>query len=98
MLWMLASAGTGTFMSTCIRLASGELHPLQVAFFRCLFGVLYMTPWLLRSGIAGMRTSRMRLYWVRALVAALSLIAWFYAVARMPIAEATALGFTTPLF
>src|SRR5437762_1481228 len=98
MLWMLAAAGTGTFMSAGIRLASAELHPMQVAFFRCVFGVLYMTPWLLRSGLSSMRTTQMRLYWVRAVIAAASLLAWFYAVARMPIAEATALGFTTPLF
>jgi drug/metabolite transporter (DMT)-like permease len=98
MLWMLASAATGTFMSTAIRLAAEELHPMQVAFFRCVFGVLYMTPWLIRAGIATMRTTRMQLYWLRAAVAALSLLSWFYAVSRMPIAEATALGFTTPLF
>ncbi len=95
---MLAAAGTGTFMSTAVRLASSELHPMQVAFFRCCFGVLYMMPWLIRSGLSTMRTTRMRLYWFRAFVAAASLLSWFYAVSRMPIAEATALGFTTPLF
>jgi drug/metabolite transporter (DMT)-like permease len=81
-----------------IRQVSDALHPLEVAFFSSLFSILWMSPWILRGGVAALRTSRLRLYWLRALLSTGGLITWFAALAFMPLADAVALNFTYPLF
>ena len=37
-------------MNVLIRVAAQAMHPFEVAFFRCLFGLLLMTPWIITSG------------------------------------------------
>jgi drug/metabolite transporter (DMT)-like permease len=95
---MLGASLTGSVMSTLVRHATVDLHPFEVAFLRSVFGVLFMLPWLLTAGRESLRTTRYGLYFWRTVIAAISMIAWFYGVAFVPLAEATALGFTAPLF
>jgi len=93
--------GAGFFfalMSALIRLASGELHAFQIAFFRNLFGLLFMLPWLWVGGIGQLRTQRWRLYLLRAIVGVLSMLGFFYGLTTMPLAEAVSLSFSAPLF
>lgn len=85
-------------MTALIRFLAEDLHPFQIAFFRNLFGFLFMLPWLMRAGMGALRTTRMRLYWLRAAFALAAMLCWFSGLALMPLAEATALSFSAPLF
>lgn len=85
-------------MNAMIRHASSELHPLEIVFFRNLFGFLAMLPWLGRSGIGVLRTRRPGLIGLRALLGFVSMATWFSALAVVPLGSAVALGFTAPLF
>jgi drug/metabolite transporter (DMT)-like permease len=97
--WMLIASSGFSIMTGLIRhVADTGMHPWEIAFFRNLFGLCLMTPWILTAGRAAMRTRRFGLYTLRAVTGALSMLAWFWSVALLPIAEATALGFTAPLF
>jgi len=49
-------------------------------------------------GAAGLKTANQKLYFSRAFVGYASMLCWFSALVSLPIAEATALSFTSPLF
>jgi S-adenosylmethionine uptake transporter len=57
-----------------------------------------MMPWLLRTGLGGMRTGRLKLYITRSATGFMGMMTWFLGVSMMPLAEAVTLGFSTPLF
>jgi drug/metabolite transporter (DMT)-like permease len=97
-LLMVAATVMFAVMNALVRLCTEALPPTEVAFFRCFFSLLAMLPWIARYGVSAMKTQRIRLYSVRALLATVSMICWFTAVATIPLAEATALSFTGPLF
>lgn len=97
-LYMSAAALSFSGMIVLLRLATEQMHPFQVAFFRNLFGLMFMLPWLLRTRFDGLRTRRMPLYLVRGGTALVAMLAWFYGLSVMPMAEAVSLSFTAPLF
>jgi drug/metabolite transporter (DMT)-like permease len=85
-------------MIILIRHLSQTFDPLQVVFFRNLFGLLAMLPWLARQGVGALRTQRLGLHVLRAAIGIVSMVCWFTALSLMPLAEATALSFTAPIF
>lgn len=85
-------------MTVLIRYISEELHVLQIVFFRNLLALVWLTPWMLRAGVAGMRTDKLPSYGLRAVVGLVGMTTGFAAVTLMPVTEATALSFTAPLF
>jgi drug/metabolite transporter (DMT)-like permease len=74
------------------------MHPFQIAFFRSLFGALAATPLLLKGGRALLRTERLGFYVVRCGIGALAMLASFWAIAHLPLAQAIALSYASPLF
>lgn len=97
-LWVAFGGICATAMNILIRKAAEELHPFEVTFFRCLFGLLVLVPWLLRVGIGSLRTTKAWFYTLRAAVSLVSMLSWFYGITLVPLATATALNFTGPLF
>jgi len=96
--WMALAGFAFAAMGGLIKFAARDLHPFEVAFFRCFFGLLWMVPWLLRRGPGALRTGRMTLYWARAVIGLVGMLAGFYALRYIALADATALSFTAPLF
>lgn len=85
-------------MHTAIRWLSAELHPFQIAFFRNLFGLAFLTPLIARSGFSQMKTKRFGLHTVRGVVNIGAMLLFFYALSITPLATVTALGFLGPIF
>lgn len=69
-----------------------------ISFWRNLLSVLVFAPWLVRYGPSVLRTRRTGLLIRRSVLMVISSTSMFFAVTLMPIAEATALSFTTPIF
>ncbi|MDJ0611627.1 MAG: DMT family transporter [Kiloniellales bacterium] len=97
-LYMTAAAFAFSWMNIAIRAVSEGMDPLQIAFFRNLFALMFMLPWLASAGLAGIKTERLKHHMLRAGIAMLAMVCWFYSVALLPLAEAVALNFTVPLF
>ena len=97
-LYMTAAAFCFAAMNAAVREASATLHPLEIAFFRNLFALLFILPWLLKGGIRGLATRRFPLHASRAVFGILAMSLWFTAVTLMPLPEVVALNFTLPLF
>jgi drug/metabolite transporter (DMT)-like permease len=96
--WMLGSGLFFSCLNAQIRYLTQSLHPLEITFFRNLFGLVFMLPWLLRSGVGGLRTGRLKLYVWRTAVGLASMMMSFSALALLPLSLAVALSFTAPLF
>lgn len=88
------SAGHGL-----VRYAATELHPFQTSFLRSFFGLVFLLPIILRDrDFSDLRVKRPKLHLARGLLSATATLAWFSALAIMPLGEAVALNFTSPLF
>ena len=88
----------GSFMGAGVKLLSDDLHPIIICFWRCLMGLILITPFVVRNNFKALETKNMRLQIFRAAINILSMICWFSAIGMMHFEKATALGFTTPLF
>ncbi|WP_372013117.1 DMT family transporter [Pseudoxanthomonas sp. 10H] len=95
---MLGSTLLFGLMAVAIRLASASLHTFEVAFFRNFFGLLAALPLLLRHGPGLLRTTQFPRYLFRCLVGICSMLAGFWAIGHLPLAQAVALSYSTPLF
>jgi drug/metabolite transporter (DMT)-like permease len=96
--WILAAAALGAVLMTVVKLAGETLPPTVIAFFRGLFGLAIMLPFMARVGWAGFRTRRPGLQLVRAVGSGLILLCSFHAFVHLPLAQVTAILFSRPLF
>lgn len=95
-----ATLGTLFFaaMSLLIRHIADSLHVLQIVFFRNFLAILWMLPWFLSIGPTALRTTRLGAYSLRAVLGLFGMTAGFMSYTMIPLADATALTFTAPLF
>ncbi len=78
--------------------ALSGVDPLQVLFFRNFFCVVWMLPLFAKRGLSLARTGQIRLYGLRIGLSFISMMAFFQALALLPIGEVTAIRFLSPLF
>ncbi len=79
-------------------MASREIPIFEIVFFRYFFSLLIMVPWVLRLGMSGLKAKNVSLLFARSISSYIAAILWFASMIYLPLAEATALGYTTPLF
>lgn len=97
MLWMVLVTFCWMTMQAGVRLVSDELHPLEIGFFRNLFGILVLVPIFVTEGFGIFRTRRLGLHAVRATVQAFGMLCTFVAISLIPLANVTALSFSSPV-
>jgi drug/metabolite transporter (DMT)-like permease len=74
------------------------IHPFEVVFLRNIFALMAMAPLLITRGASLLHTANLSLYWVRAAISIVSMLAWFTALSLIPLGEVTAISFLSPLF
>ncbi len=85
-------------MHAGIRHATQHLSGVEVAFFRNLFGLVVIVPLVVRFGPRLFHTQKLGLHLLRALINAVSMVAFFIGLSMTPLARVTAIAFTAPLF
>jgi len=75
-----------------------DLPPSEVVFLRYAFALIALVPWIVKTQATVFHTRFPGLHALRAVLAVASSIAWVYAVPRVPLAEAMALNFLSPIF
>jgi len=98
MLWMVLSAACIVTMSGVLKHLTRELPVMVVLFFRMLFALPLVLPWLAHSGLSVLRTSRLSAHLLRGAVGAVSMWCWVFAVSGLALADFTAISFTRPLW
>ncbi len=96
--FMLFSTLLLAIMHALVRHLGSDLHPFIIVFFRNLFGLMAIVPLLISGGTQSLATSNPKLHLLRALVGTAAMASWFYALTQVPIANATALSFSTAIF
>lgn len=96
--WMLIIGTLVTVTLVFVRQISDSIHVLEIVFFRSLFGLLFMAPWMMRRGLYGLRINRPKLVALRSALAFFGSACLFTAATLMPLAEVTAITFTRPIF
>lgn len=95
--WMLAGGLSFVGVTGIVRHLGTDLPATQSAFLRFGWGVVLLLPslWMvLRAGIPRQAVPLMA--W-RGALHTLAVVCWFYAMARIPVAEVTAIGFVSPV-
>jgi S-adenosylmethionine uptake transporter len=69
----------------------------QIVFLRALVGLVLMLPWIIRYRHKFRNLPDLNLHLLRVVFSAIALTSSFYAIARLPLALFTAIGFTRPI-
>lgn len=75
-----------------------SIHPFELSFFRYAVAIVVLAPAFLRMDAQAFRTARPGLHVIRLLLATIGQTGLFVAVVNLKLADATALGFSKPLF
>jgi len=97
-LWMLVAALTMTLQSAIVKDLGATIDSFEIAFFRGLFGTLLVLPIAIRRLHLRDLSHNLGLHTGRTIAGVASLICTFYAFTAMPLADATAIMFTMPVF
>ncbi|XP_056433386.1 solute carrier family 35 member G1 [Gadus chalcogrammus] len=76
-----------------------DVHSIEISAFRCFFQMLFVLPLLIyhKTGFLGPRDKRIFLV-LRGFLGSNAMILLFYAVQQMPLADATVIMFSNPVF
>jgi drug/metabolite transporter (DMT)-like permease len=94
---MVAASLFFATMAVCIKIASQWFNPAELVFWRGLIGMGLMWLWA-RSQRTPLRTAYIGMHAWRSLVGVLSLGAWFYAIAGLPLATAMTLNYMSSVW
>ncbi len=97
-LWMAAGGLLFVAVTVLVRYLGSDMPAVQAAFIRYLIGVVLVLPMLWRMRGRLRQARGMKLYFIRGIVHGGAVMLWFYAMARIPLADVTAIGFSTPVF
>ncbi len=96
-LWMVLGALFFATMAVCVKFASAYFNAAELVFYRGLLGMLFL--WLLARGQGVKLTTRYPgMHAWRSLVGVISLGAWFYAIAWLPLATAMTLNYMSSVW
>ncbi|MGB5560493.1 MAG: DMT family transporter [Paracoccaceae bacterium] len=95
--WMLASGLSFVGVTGIVRYLGTDLPAVQNAFIRFAFGLLFLMPALVPAVRAGFPKGAIPLFLWRGALHCLAVTLWFFAMARIPIAEVTAIGYLNPV-
>lgn len=96
--WMVVTGLMFVCVTGIVRYIGSDVPAAQAAFIRYIIGLAIMLPFMGAVFKGGFSTSSVALYSVRGFCHALGVILWFYAMARIPIAEVTAIGYLAPIY
>jgi len=94
---MIASGLCFVAVAVTVRWVGPGIPAAQASFIRYLFGTLLMAPSLVAIVRAPDSFGSLRLLSLRSVVHAVGVLLWFYAMARIPMQQVTALGYITPI-
>ena len=96
--WAVAAAMFHSLVPVAVRWMSAKFPAIEIVFLRNLLGFLFLLALYSGRGLTALRTKRISIHIQRSLSNFIGMWMWFYAIGIMPIGQAIALHFTTPLW
>ena len=97
-LQLIVSCFLFSVLAALIKYNASFIHPTEQAFFRNLFGIFLLLPFVLRQNKLVNFKSNYRLLFLRGFFGGITMILLFYAYTLIPLSQAMAISFSTPLF
>jgi len=94
---VLVSSLAFASMAAVIKHVAADMPTEMTVFFRNFFGLLALAPLLLRGGVP-LKTEHPRWHIGRALFGVIAMYCFFYALGKLPLADAVLLNYTAPIF
>lgn len=96
-LWMLLGAAFFATMGVCVKFASAHFNPAELVLYRGLVGIVFLLV-IARQKKVSLRTQYPGMHLWRSTIGVLSLSAWFYAIANLPLATAMTLNYMSSVW
>ncbi len=96
-LWMVLASLFFSVMSVCVKFAAEHFSTFELVFYRGAIGTLLMAYACQRKGIS-LQTRVPKMHTWRAFTGVVSLAAWFYAIAYLPLATAMTLNYMSGIW
>ncbi len=90
--WMILASLFFATMSVCIKFAASHFDTFELVFYRGLIGMVIMASLCRAQGVS-IRTPVPLMHVWRSIIGVMSLSAWFYAIAHLPLATAMTLNY-----
>jgi drug/metabolite transporter (DMT)-like permease len=97
-LWMAGAVLSFATMAVAVRELLRDMGILEILFWRTFVALLIAAGFALRQGAAAIRTRRLPIHAVRALVHLGGQFCWMYAIAALALATVFAIEFTMPVW
>lgn len=96
--WLILAGFILVCVNSIVKTLGHRLPAIELLFFRGLFGVMFLIPLVTWRGWASIRMRHPKMHLLRATFGTASMFGVFYAVTHLPLADATAILFSNPLF
>lgn len=96
--WMLATGLFFVAVNVIVKHVGGAIPAPQAAFIRFVAGLVFLAPVFFRLYREPISRELLPLLAFRGVFHTIAVMAWFYAMARIPLAEVTAIGYVNPVF
>ncbi len=96
--WMVLTGFMFVCVTVIVRHLGSNMPAIEAAFIRYAIGLVLISPVFLRLRHSPIAWSDMKIHVGRGLVHGIGVMLWFYAMARIPVAEVTAIGYSSPIF
>ncbi len=96
-LWMLLASLLFATMGVCIKFASVHFNSFEIVCYRGMVGVVFLIGLTRLRGVS-LRTQVPMMHVWRSVVGVISLTAWFYAIATLPLATAMTLNYMSSVW
>lgn len=94
---MLLGAAFFATMGVCVKFASAHFNPAELVLYRGLVGIVFLLV-IARQKKVSLRTQYPGMHLWRSAIGVLSLSAWFYAIANLPLATAMTLNYMSSVW
>lgn len=95
-LLLLSAEASFAGVSALVKQLSATQSFEQLVFFRNVLAFMVLAPWLWRKGAGALKTTRWKLHFVRGLAGITAMYLFFYAIATIPLAQATLVLLLSP--
>ena len=96
-LWMILSAFLFASMGVCVKFASSHFASAELVFYRGVIGIVFMAIYARLDGTR-LATRYPAMHAWRSVIGVMSLSAWFYALAHLPLATAMTLNYMSSVW
>ena len=96
-LWMIIATSFFAIMGTFVKIGSEFFSETELVFYRSAISLILVLMLIMKNKVS-IKTNYIRLHFLRSITGFLSLLAFFYAINKLPLSSAISLNYTSPLF